>query len=215
MERDHLKLGTLGGVPTDLHWTILLNFVWLYIWLGDLLATTIASITLLALFAAHELGHIALLRWRKVEVESVTLHGLHGRTAHEYTSHLDAGIGAWGGVLAQSLILVLALVGQDLIPSTTAASTWIILGPIFLVLIKINFCLILVALLPIGPFDGHKAWRGVPYIVKAMRRKISQPKERPLSTEQLQALEERSRVEAADLLARISKKADSTRKDGP
>ena len=43
MRQDYWQLGTWGRIPVAMHWTVLLNFAWLYIIFMDLLATLIGA----------------------------------------------------------------------------------------------------------------------------------------------------------------------------
>lgn len=213
MSHDHWNLGRWAGIPVAMHWTLLLNFAWLYLLLNDLIATAIAAATLFVLFVAHEFGHVVLLRWRRIKVEDITFNGLHGRTTHECASHLDAGIAAWGGVLAQLALLLASLVAQVFLAPHLSPLAWTVFAPVLFVLIKLNIFLLLLALLPIGPFDGREAWAGLPYMRTALRRFFARKKEPVLSAEQRRELELKSETAAADLLRRVGKKADGRKED--
>src|SRR5438128_1244982 len=107
-------LGRWRGVPVSLHWTVLLAFPWLYLTFRDFVAAFIGTGAFVVLIVAHESGHVLLARLRKVSVESITLFGLHGETTLGYASTRDEILVAWGGVIAQAIILVATLAATPL-----------------------------------------------------------------------------------------------------
>jgi len=55
----------------------------------------------------HELGHAFLVRRRGLRALAIQIHGLGGVCQHESGSLYDNAIIAWGGVLAQALVLLI------------------------------------------------------------------------------------------------------------
>lgn len=219
MEQNYWQLGTWGRIPVSMHWTVLLIFVWLYLYFWDVLATAIASAAFFFLLVVHEFGHVLVLRRRKIAVESIALYGIHGKTSYGYASQKDEILIAWAGVAAQLVILALALVVRY---SSDLASNPIVLTiarPILVVFINLNIVLMIVALLPIGPFDGRAAWSAIPYVRGAARRRAKRREEirmfpeKGLSPEKRRELEESSSKATADLLGKFSKKADGRKED--
>lgn len=219
MEQTHWQLGTWRRVPVSMHWTVLIAFAWLYLFFFDLLATAIASVAFFALLVVHELGHVAVLRRRKIPVESIELFGIHGRTSHGWASAKDEILIAWGGVTAQIVVLLVALAVGYALELWANPIVWIVAGPILFVFTKLNIFLMLIALLPIGPFDGHTAWAAIPRLRKAVRRRRQGPNpaaqfpERELPPEKRRELEESSTKAAAELLAKLGKKAEDRKED--
>ncbi len=219
MDQNYWQLGRWRGVPVSMHWTVLIAFVWLYLFYWDLLATAIGSVAFFALLVIHELGHVLVLRRRKIAVQEIRLYGIHGETSHAYASPRDEVFIAWGGVIAQVAVLVLALAaayGSSVSASPLAAA---IAGPVLFVLVKLNVLLIVVALLPIGPFDGRNAWAIVPMLRKSARRRRERAREqqlfpeRSLSPQKRRELEEASSKAAADLIGKLSGKGDQRKED--
>src|SRR5262245_41435596 len=165
-----------------MHWTVLIAFAWLYLFFWDLFATAIASAAFFALLVAHELGHVAVLRRRKIAVESIELFGIHGRTSHGWASATDEILIAWGGVGAQVVLFLLALAAGYALEPWGGPIAWAVAGPILFVLTKLNIFLMVVVLLPIGPFDGHAAWAVVPWLRRKIRRRRA-PRETDLFPE--------------------------------
>jgi len=206
---NYWQLGRWARIPVAMHWTVLIAFAWLYLLFMDLLSTLIGSAAFFALLVAHEFGHVAVLRRRKIAVESVTFYGIHGRTAHGYANTADEILIAWGGVAAQAVVLALALAGSYLLTPSLAPWVWIVAGPVLLVFTKLNVFLMIIALLPIGPFDGQSAWRAIPWIRGALRRRrksANSAKAIKLTPEQRRELEESSEKAAADLIEKLAKK---------
>jgi Zn-dependent proteases len=144
---------------------------------------------------------------------------VHGKTAHGYASHGDEILVAWGGVAAQLLLLVLALAAAYALGFSTLTLLHAVAGPVLFVFININVFVMIVALLPIGPFDGRAAWAAIPYLRGSLRkrRRIAREKkmfpEQALSPEKRRELEESSAKETADLMQKFSKKTDDRRED--
>ena len=216
---NYWELGRWGRVPVALHWTVLIVFVWFFVIFVDVFTTLVASAAFFVLLVVHELGHVAVLRAKKIPVECVTLYGLHGRTDYPYASHGAEIAIAWGGVGAQLLVLVLALVATYTVNLSSVPLLARIVGIVLMVFIRFNIFLMIVALLPIGPFDGKAAWAAVPYLRASLRRRKRAARERrmfpenALSAERRAELEERSAKEAADLLQKFSKKTDDRKED--
>lgn len=223
MRQDSWSLGTWGRVPVSMHWTVLLTFAWMYLIFMDV-TLMLASIPFIFLvFVVHELGHVVVLRRRKIAVTGVTLFGIHGETSYnEYAAKPgDAVAVAWGGVAAQLVLMLAALAAHELVPWSSVPFGAFLDTVMFVVLVKLNIFIMIVALLPIGPFDGHAAW----HVIRRTRSKLkAKPKAAPRSAAKLRVVPDATRVspekqqemdataekEAADLIARLTGKTDST-----
>lgn len=161
------NVGRIAGVPIRLHWSIPFGaFVFGRFqivpgfWLGFFLLVLI-----------HELGHAFLVKRRGLQNREIRVHGLGGVSIHERGSVYDQAIIAWGGVLAQLLVLYLP---------TKLLTTFVALPPNAFVLellsafLYTNLILAAFNLLPIAPFDGAMAWK-LPRLWWA-RRKGSKPR---------------------------------------
>ena len=219
MEENYWKLGIWRRIPVSMHWTVLIAFAWLYLFFWDLFATVVASAAFFALLVAHEFGHVAVLRRRKIPVESIELFGIHGRTSHGWASPADEILIAWGGVGAQAVVLLLALAIGYVLELSAAPIVGLVAGPMLFVFTKLNIFLMVVALLPIGPFDGRSAWAAIPRIRKGLRQRRQARKraelspEDNLSPEKRRELEESSTKAAAELMARLGKKGEDRKED--
>jgi Zn-dependent protease len=224
MRQDYWSLGTWGRIPVSMHWTVLLSFAWLYIIFFDVVAMLFGAIALFALFVAHEYGHVFVLRRRRIAVTGIALFGIHGETSYnEYAAKgNDATAAAWGGVAAQGVVLLLALAAGAFIPFAQVPFGQTVWAPMHLVLTKINIFLMIIALLPIGPFDGHAAWkvfkrrRPAKPVAKKKVGVAPPPAPEPeaaLSEEQMQEMDKSSEKMAADLMAKLTGKSGASADD--
>lgn len=130
----------LRRVPVRVHWSTPGGlFVFGGLTLSPLLWIVIVGTTLV-----HELGHALLVRRFRLTVVSIDLHGLGGtcRWVGPATP-LQAAMIAWGGVLAQLVVMAAALAFPH---------------PIASLVVAVNAYLIALNLLPFEPFDGGRAW---------------------------------------------------------
>lgn len=233
MERNYWQIGKWRRIPVAMHWTVLLAFAMMYLLLWDVEDALMASAAYFTLLMAHAFGHVAVLRRQKVGVFSIRLYGVHPEVEHGFTSRAQAIAVAWGGVAAQCALLVPALVlgwyAPDLteaVPEDVGAVLSALLGPVLLVYTKVNLFLMVAALLPIGPFDGHEAWEALSYLRGRVRRRRLEREtaekrarearlfpEENLAPEQLEELEASAAQTAADVIREIARKAKDTQKN--
>jgi len=222
MRQDSWQLGTWGRIPVSMHWTVLLSAAWLYIIFQDVVFTLVGCAGMIILMLAHEYGHVFALRRRKLPVTGIQLFGVHGETTYnDYAAKgNDAIVVAWAGVGAQALVMALAFLANETIPFDKFPASIVVWAPLYFMFTKFNVFLMIVALLPIGPFDGHAAWQ----VITRMRARFKRrkPKARPapppeqvvvLSAEQQRELDQSSEKEAADLMARLTRKSDAPTQD--
>jgi stage IV sporulation protein FB len=147
------------GVPILLHWSVLLALLWFGYRYQRIAPALLTFFGFLALLLIHELGHAIAARARKVAVFGIRLYLLHGVCSHAMPHReRDHVFIAWGGVLAQAVVLVVAVV-VSLILARTSPAAEAALDPLFRVLILGNILMIAINLLPVAPLDGHMAWR--------------------------------------------------------
>ena len=144
-------IGRWRGVPIRLHWTIPLaalvfsRFTFAPgFWLAFVL-----------LVLVHEMGHAWLAHRRHLAVFDIQVHGLGGVCRPAPGSLYDNAIVAWGGVLAQLLILGLpAFLIQLFVPIRS-----VFLAEMIWAFTTTNLWLAAINLLPIPPLDGALAWK--------------------------------------------------------
>src|SRR3569623_1366817 len=108
--QDHWDLGRIGGLPVTLHWTALMAFPWLFLWMQSLVGAAVGTEAFFVLKLAHEFGHVLTARLCKVPVYSIHIAGRHGETSRGYArSTRDEVFIAWGGVLAQLAVLAVTI----------------------------------------------------------------------------------------------------------
>jgi stage IV sporulation protein FB len=158
-------LARYRGIPIRLHWSIPLGALFFGrfelvpgFWLGFVVLVLI-----------HELGHAFLARSRRLPVYDVQVHGLGGVCVHRRGTPFDDAIVAWGGVLAQLLVLyVPAAIVVRVAPEIATSSAFV--AQLFSALLWTNLWLAGINLLPIPPLDGAKAWQ-LPKLWWERRRK--------------------------------------------
>ena len=148
----YLTLFRYRGVPVRIHWTAPLGALIFGsfqfrpgIWLG-----------FLTLVIIHEMGHAFLVRQRRLRSLEIMVHGFGGYCRHEAGSAYDSAIIAWGGVLAQLLVLglpTLILVSLGLWPESAFGAE------LAYTFIRINLIMAAFNLIPVGGLDGQEAWR--------------------------------------------------------
>ena len=208
--RSSWRLGQWRGVPISAHWTVLIGLPWFYYETRSLAGTAIAFVAFCFLILAHELGHAAVARWRRVEVESIRLFFIHGTCATEEPHYeLDDVLIAWGGVAAQFVVLVVAFSADLLLSAFAPVAGWIA-SPVFRVLIGANIFIMILSLIPVAPFDGFKAWRILPILrewwqetswAASLRRRSA-----ARATARTKKLEAKSERIAADIIDKLKKR---------
>ena len=171
-ERGYATLGKVWRIPVRVHFS--LAFGLLYVsgfrfdpgaWLGYFV-----------LVLVHELGHALLVRAYRLRVFAVEIHALGGACWHEPSpTRIGESVIAWGGVLAQLVLFVLASVFVRVYPPHVA---W--LGSFWSVMLTVNLTIMAINLLPVPPLDGARAWQ-LPKLWLARRRagKRRAPRRRP------------------------------------
>lgn len=158
-ERGYLTIARFRGAPVRVHWTTPL---------GALVFTRFAfapgawlGFFLIVLF--HELGHAILVRAARMQVVSVDVHGFGGVCRwYGVPSPKWRAIIAWGGVLAQAVVLVLTAITLALAPPISS----LFLADLANTFLMTNAFIMAINLLPIPPLDGAEAWSLIPMLRK-------------------------------------------------
>lgn len=140
------------GTPIRVHWSTPLGMLlfgrFAFVpgfWLGYLL-----------IVGLHEMGHAFLMRRVGLHARSIEIHALGGQARYGggSVSQWQRSVVAWGGVLAQAVLLVAALVVAAFVPITSpfvaqllSALTWT------------NVWIMALNLMPLPPLDGADAWK--------------------------------------------------------
>jgi stage IV sporulation protein FB len=162
LDRGYLTLARIRGVPVRVHWTMPLGALMF----GGLAFAPAFWLAFFVLVLSHEFGHAALAWRARQRVISIDVTGFGGvcRWAG-LPSAYDRALIAWGGVLAQAGLLVVAVV----LAATTrlGASRWGV--ELISALTGTNLLLMLINLVPIPPLDGAEAWRLLPQLLDRWR----------------------------------------------
>jgi Zn-dependent protease len=216
--RSRWRLGTLRGIPIELHWTVFLGLPWFYYLTRSSTATAVAFVAFFVLLLVHELGHAAVARWRDVAVGKIQLLFLHGTCTHEepYYEEDDVLI-AWGGVAAQLVLCVVALVTRPLVAELPPGAAGLA-SSFFAVFIGTNLYMIVFNLIPLAPLDGAKAWRALPLLRDRARQTSWGAGVRRFISARQRAREKKLEAESAriasDIIDRLKKgKSDAGKRD--
>ena len=162
--RSELVVGRFGSAPISVHWSALLAFPFAWAATRSVLAGLVGFMAYVSLLLVHELGHAVTAKANGLRVFSLQAFWLHGACTYEpaRTPLSDVAV-AWGGVAAQLLLFLAALV--------LAKATVLVVGeipllvqPLFFIWVPINLLMIFFNLLPIPPLDGARAWRALPLL---------------------------------------------------
>jgi hypothetical protein len=148
----YLSIGRWRGALVRLHWSILLGAVVF----GGFRFDPVYLAGFVVLVLIHEFGH-AFVVWRFGHSVSVIEATGFGGTCHwsgNATPFEEAAI-AWGGVLAQALVLALAYAWLALQGPPASEAGWTLTQ----LATRTNLWLIAVNLMPVPPLDGARAWQ--------------------------------------------------------
>jgi len=163
VSRGWWTIARIGGAPIRLHWSLPLGALVLgrfsfvpAFWLGFVL-----------LILIHELGHALLVLRYRLGLTEIAVHGLGGWCRHARTgTRFQASAVAWGGVLAQFVVLIATQIVLLVSGPPTSSHT----AQLAYVFTDSNLWLMAINLLPIEPLDGAKAWQVVPMLLERFRK---------------------------------------------
>lgn len=154
-----MNAGRVLGVPIRVHYTLILGALVGLALHGFRIVMALGSLAgYLVLVLAHELGHSLVGRLVGARTVEIVLFFFGGECRLEYRcgrdTPLNRALVAWGGVLAQGVILAVTwlFVACRWIPDSE-----LVVGLVF-VFHAANVVLIVFNLLPIGRLDGRAAW---------------------------------------------------------
>lgn len=151
MDRGYLKLFTVKGVPVRAHWTVPLGML---MFSGGRIAPG-AWLGVLFVILLHELGHAFVVNRVGLVNAGIDLTGFGGVCKWVGNpSRVQRALVAWGGVLAQA---VLALVAWPIVLLGVLPPS-VFLTDLFFAFTQVNVLLIAINLIPFPPLDGAKAW---------------------------------------------------------
>lgn len=152
LQQGYLRLGRLAGTDLRVHWSLPV---------GALLFTRARFEPILwtcfaVIIIVHELGHAAAVKAAGFSVCGIDMTGLGGHCRWRgRASDLERAWIAWGGVLAQTLLLFVVLIARAIwgAPQSRAG---LLASEAF---VSINLWIAALNLVPFRPLDGADAWR--------------------------------------------------------
>ena len=153
MSQGYFYLGRpVLGIPLRVHWSLVFL---IFLLGGPANPHPVRWGAVVFLILAHEYGHALVARWTGALPFSIELHGFGGLCRWDgHVSPIGRACIAWGGIWAQAIILISAIViGAVFEPPETT-----LLGQILLVFVVSNFIMAALNLIPIPPLDGAEAW---------------------------------------------------------
>ncbi|MDD9938184.1 MAG: hypothetical protein OXT09_31530 [Myxococcales bacterium] len=151
-QQGYVQLFRFRSIPVRMHWSVAIGMLWVSgprivpgAWLG-----------LLLVILLHEAGHAFLARRYGLRVHSIEMDALGGLCVFETPSvpHHSHVI-AWGGVLAQMLLLIATY-------ALSSLGYWpqdAFFASMQHVFTTTNLLIIILNLLPFPPLDGSQAWK--------------------------------------------------------
>jgi Zn-dependent protease len=151
MVRGYFHVLRIKGVAFRLHWTAPVGLFAL----GGFGFAPIVWASLLFIIVVHECGHAILAHAVGMTPLSIEVHGLGGRCSYVGSpTAAERSTIAWGGVLAQGLLLLLTWRIGELFAELGSGFAQAI-G----LLISANAMILVLNLVPVPGLDGAQAWR--------------------------------------------------------
>ena len=151
----YFRVGRLAGADLRLHWSVPVGALVF----GSLRFEPFAWLAYFVVILVHELGHALLLRGLGLTIAGLDVTGFGGHCRFRGSADaLDHAIIAWGGVLAQGLLL-LGTLAAGLIGGHATSHGGMLVEHTF---IEVNAWILALNLLPFAPLDGARAWRLFP-----------------------------------------------------
>jgi Zn-dependent protease len=153
----YLTLGRLRGAPVRVHWSAPVGALFF----GQFRFVPGFWVAFLGLILAHEIGHALMVIACGGRVRGVLVTGLGGECQYDgAVTQTQRSLIAWGGVLAQLGVLLVAGVLLLILGTPTSA----FLADVADACVSYNLMLMALNLLPFGPLDGREAWKLVPLL---------------------------------------------------
>jgi stage IV sporulation protein FB len=143
----------LFRIPLRVHWSIVFL---IFVLGGPANANPIRWGAVVFLVLAHEYGHAMVVRWAGAVPVSIELHGFGGLCRWEgYVTPIARACIAWGGIWAQSVVFVAALIARAIVEPPDRSP----LGQVLAVFLLSNAAMAAFNLIPFPPLDGAEAWK--------------------------------------------------------
>lgn len=148
----YFRVGRLSGVELRLHWSVPVGAVVF----GALEIAPVVWLAYLLVIAVHELGHALIIESLGFQLIGADATGYGGQCRFRGSADaLEHGVIAWGGVLAQLLLLAAStLVRWSAGPLSSRVAL-----DVLHTFIEVNLWVVAINLLPFSPLDGARGWR--------------------------------------------------------
>lgn len=153
-DRGWLTVSHFKGAPVRIHWSAPLGALLF----GGFRFAPAIWLAFVVIVLVHELGHAVLVRRFRLRLVAVDVYAMGGMCRHERGSAYQTSVIAWGGVLAQGVLLAPAL-ALSIAASTLALPIDGFAAELLSALVYTNVFIILFNLIPIAPLDGAQAWK--------------------------------------------------------
>jgi len=151
-EKGSLIIANWQEAPVKIHWTVIISALFF----SRFQFLPVFWVSFFGLVFIHEAGHAMIVRYYRLWVEEILIHGLGGYCRYEgETSEIQLAIIAWGGVFAQFIVLIIATITFYIWGYPVSSISY----QIHHVFIETNIFIIILNLIPIKPLDGSKAWK--------------------------------------------------------
>lgn len=158
IEKGSLRVAHWKGSPIRIHWSVLVGAFFF----GRIQFLPVYWICFFFVIFVHEAGHVMVIRQFNLWVDEVVIHGIGGYCRWGgYAEPIPRSLIAWGGAVAQFVLLILAYAAFAFFRPAQSAVT----QQVFQAFVISNIWMIFFNLLPFEPLDGVEAWK----IVKLMR----------------------------------------------
>ena len=160
---EYIKIISIKGIPVYFYW--LLNILLLLIGVTAIInqSIPIGLVALLFILVVHELGHAWFASRLGLNTYLIKIYPWGGVCTYESSRiEYNNNIVAWGGVVAQAIIFIPALLIMYFFGDLMSEN----MNELLLYLGKYNAIIALVNLIPIKPLDGASCWRTVPLFFK-------------------------------------------------
>jgi Zn-dependent protease len=151
----YFRVGRLATVVLRLHWSLPVAALLF----GSLRLEPILWLAFLGVVCLHVLGHAVFVKALGFEVVGLDMTGFGGQCRFRGSADaLEHAIIAWGGILAQSVLLIGTLC-VTLVFGHATSHAGALIEQAF---VEDNLWVIALNALPFAPFDGARAWRLFP-----------------------------------------------------
>jgi stage IV sporulation protein FB len=152
LKAGYFRVGRLAGVDLRLHWSVPVGALVF----GGLRFEPILWLAFMLVVLVHELGHVLMIRGLGFPLTGVDATGFGGHCRFRGSADaLEHALIAWGGVIAQSLLLLGTWLGA-LAFGHPASHAGALVEHAF---VEVNLWILALNLLPFAPLDGARAWR--------------------------------------------------------